>query len=37
MLVVSPEAYQAFQDLLDTPPQPNERLRRTMRAAPPWK
>ncbi|CAE6846381.1 hypothetical protein R75461_07262 [Paraburkholderia nemoris] len=31
-----PEAYAAFLARLDAPPQPNERLRRTMQAAAPW-
>jgi uncharacterized protein (DUF1778 family) len=34
--VVSPAAYSKFLAMLDAPPQPNERLRRTMQAAPPW-
>jgi uncharacterized protein (DUF1778 family) len=33
---VSPKAYAEFLQRLDAPPQPNERLRRTMRAAAPW-
>jgi len=33
---VSPKAYAEFLDLLDAPPQPNERLRRTMQEAAPW-
>jgi uncharacterized protein (DUF1778 family) len=33
---VSPKAYAEFLDWLDAPPQPNERLRRTMREAAPW-
>jgi uncharacterized protein (DUF1778 family) len=33
---VSPEAYEKFVALLDAPPQPNERLRKTMQATPPW-
>ena len=36
VLTVSPEAYAAFLRRLDEPPNPNERLRRTMRHAPPW-
>jgi uncharacterized protein (DUF1778 family) len=33
---VSPKAYAEFLKRLDAPPQPNERLRRTMQAASPW-
>jgi uncharacterized protein (DUF1778 family) len=33
---VSPKAYAEFLKQLDAPPQPNDRLRRTMRAAAPW-
>jgi uncharacterized protein (DUF1778 family) len=33
---VSPERFEAFQRELDAPPQPNERLRRTMAAPRPW-
>ena len=36
LLAVSPEAYVAFLARLDEPPQPNERLSRTMQTAPPW-
>lgn len=36
LMVVSPEAYGEFLTRLDQPPQPNERLRRTMRAKAPW-
>jgi uncharacterized protein (DUF1778 family) len=36
MFVVSPEVYAKFLALLDAPPQPNEALRRTMQAKPPW-
>jgi uncharacterized protein (DUF1778 family) len=32
----SPEAYAEFLALLDTPPQPNERLRKTMQTSAPW-
>jgi uncharacterized protein (DUF1778 family) len=35
IFVVSPAAYSKFLAMLDAPPQPNERLRRTMRATPP--
>jgi uncharacterized protein (DUF1778 family) len=33
---VSPGAYAEFLKLLDAPPQPNDRLRRTMQAQGPW-
>lgn len=33
---VSPEVYQEFLNRLDAPPQPNERLRKTMQTLPPW-
>jgi uncharacterized protein (DUF1778 family) len=33
---VSPKAYAEFLKRLDAPPQPNDRLRRTMRTAAPW-
>jgi uncharacterized protein (DUF1778 family) len=33
---VTPEAYAAFVARLDEPPQPNDRLRRTMQSVPPW-
>jgi uncharacterized protein (DUF1778 family) len=33
---VSPKAYAEFLQRLDAPPQPNKRLRRTMRAPAPW-
>jgi uncharacterized protein (DUF1778 family) len=33
---VSAEAYAEFIALLDAPPNPNERLRRTMQSAAPW-
>jgi uncharacterized protein (DUF1778 family) len=36
VFTVSPEAYAAFVARLDEPPKPNERLRRTMHATPPW-
>jgi len=36
VLSVSPEAYAKFLARLDAPPQPNERLRRTMKALAPW-
>lgn len=37
LMVVSPEAYTEFLKRLDRPAQPNDRLRRTMRAKVPWK
>lgn len=37
MIAVSPKAYAEFLARLDAPPAPNDRLVRTMRAAPPWK
>ncbi|MDA8253032.1 MAG: DUF1778 domain-containing protein [Rhodospirillales bacterium] len=36
MLAVSPAAYAEFLARLDEPPKPNDRLRRTMHAVPPW-
>lgn len=36
ILSVSPEAYAEFLARLDAPPQPNERLRKTMQAPTPW-
>lgn len=36
VLSVSPEAYAEFVARLEAPPQPNERLRQTMQAPPPW-
>jgi uncharacterized protein (DUF1778 family) len=36
VLMVSQEAHAAFLARLDEPPQPNDRLRRTMRQVPPW-
>jgi uncharacterized protein (DUF1778 family) len=33
---VTPEAYAEFVRLLDVPPQPNERLRKTMQTISPW-
>lgn len=36
VLLVGPEAYAEFLKRLDAPAQPNELLRRTMQAAPPW-
>lgn len=36
IFVVSPDTYSKFLALLDAPPKPNERLKRTMRTPPPW-
>lgn len=36
LLRVGADAFAAFQQRLDAPPQPNERLRKTMRTLPPW-
>ena len=36
LLRVDRDAYDAFLARLDEPPQPNDRLRRTMQEAPPW-
>lgn len=36
IFAVNPEAYAAFLARLDEPPQPNDRLRRTMQTTPPW-
>ena len=33
---VGPDAFNAFLARLDAPPQPNERLRKTMQTSPPW-
>jgi uncharacterized protein (DUF1778 family) len=35
-LTVSPKAYAEFLARLDAPPQPNERLRKTLRTVAPW-
>jgi len=35
-LTVSAEAYAEFVQRIDAPPQPNERLRRSMKTLPPW-
>lgn len=37
LIAVSEETYAAFLKRLDKPPSPNERLRRTMQAVPPWR
>ena len=36
IISASPDAYAAFLARLDMPPQPNERLRRTMQTPAPW-
>ena len=36
IFVVSPSTYAKFLAMLDAPPKPNERLRRTMKATPSW-
>lgn len=36
LVQVSPEAYEAFLARLDAPPQPNDRLKKTMQAKAPW-
>lgn len=36
IITASPEAYAAFLARLDLPPQPNERLRKTMQTPAPW-
>ena len=36
LITVSPEAYKRFVKRLDAKPQPNARLRKTMRTAAPW-
>jgi uncharacterized protein (DUF1778 family) len=36
IFTVSPKAYAEYLARLDAPPQPNERLRRTMRTSAPW-
>ena len=36
VLTVSPKAYAEFLARLDAPPQPNERLQKTMRTLAPW-
>lgn len=33
---VRPEVYQEFLNRLDAPPEPNERLRKTLQTPPPW-
>lgn len=36
LIRVQPDAYAAFLERLERPPQPNERLRATMRTPTPW-
>jgi uncharacterized protein (DUF1778 family) len=36
IISVNPEAYSEFLARLDTPPKPNERLRKTMQTPAPW-
>jgi uncharacterized protein (DUF1778 family) len=36
LFTVGPQAYRQFLDRLDAPPQPNERLRKTMQTPAPW-
>ena len=36
IFVVSPSVFAKFLAMLDAPPKPNERLRRTMKATPSW-
>jgi len=36
VLQLNPKSYAAFVALLDAPPKPNERLRKTMRTRPAW-
>ncbi|QXP90558.1 type II toxin-antitoxin system TacA family antitoxin [Methylococcus capsulatus] len=36
VFMVSPEAYAEFLARLDAPPQPNERLRKTVQTSAPW-
>ena len=36
ILMISPKAYAEFLARLDAPPQPNERLQKTLRTAAPW-
>jgi uncharacterized protein (DUF1778 family) len=37
LIVTSPDKYAEFLERLDRPPQPNERLRKTMQMPLPWK
>ena len=36
LFLASPDAYSAFLERLDAPPQPNERLRRSLTQKAPW-
>ncbi|WP_174297431.1 DUF1778 domain-containing protein [Sphingomonas bacterium] len=36
LIAVDPDAYATFLARLDLPPQPNDRLLKTMRTPPPW-
>ncbi len=36
LIRVGPDSFNAFLARLDAPPQPNEQLRKTMQASPPW-
>lgn len=36
LVLVGPEAYDAFLARLDAPPQPNDRLKKTMQTRAPW-
>lgn len=36
LVQVGPEAYDAFRARLDAPPQPNDRLKKTMQTKAPW-
>lgn len=36
LFIADPKAYAAFVERLDAPPQPNERLRRSMQTKAPW-
>ena len=36
LITASPQAYEQFLARLDMPPQPNERLRKTMQTPAPW-
>lgn len=37
LVLVSPAKYKKFLALLEAPAEPNPRLRRTMKSAPPWR
>jgi uncharacterized protein (DUF1778 family) len=36
LFLAGPEAFAAFQARLDAPPEPNDRLRRSLTTPPPW-